>query len=686
MIPRKRQDDNNSASPASSHSNIDNIIAGEMSSRDSSPSVSSKGSDEKHSVTKDKDHKSHNKHHSSKSDQRSQLKESSSSSSHHSSGRKDKTDKSSSDKRNDSHSKSSHSSEKHSKHKQSENSHENHKSHKSEKSDKYKSESSHSFSNKKSESTSKHKHSSLHTDSSKTQHSSHNSKKSADKSNKLGKVSAKDLSLDELRAQVRQMKQEVEHVEKPKETTSTVASNVNPNMFKPHKDRQGVEMSEAEKRKAQILTKTQLILQRTKEKLARAKEEEKQPKKRLGKTSAGARKDKDDSAQVKSKSVCKDDDSDEDEPVNINFENSFNEEYLTQEPGSILKTIKSKIDEKLSSYNFPDKPAKERSPQKRKEKPVKEKNEKSSKERVKKEKHRLIEELKNQDRRELFGDKNSDSFHSSDDLNKNKIKKNKIVRRQQVQPPPMNFQDLLKLAETKSKEKVVEPEPIFQPPKKEERPMTKEERERLERQKESRRRVRQEELDLKKGKLPEDSNDPPSSSKLELADRVNSWLADNKKSSQKLPEKDGSKLKAALTGNHNVPNSEKFSKPGMISSKPSAFAKQNRIQEKEKSSKYDSENESVLSCKPSSSKPSSSKPSSSKPSKPINPYMDQPTNPWDRITGHMKKSNPKPGEMRSDKMKYRNDPKFSDRYAWANSAAPDKTAPRWSTLFAIPSS
>ena len=39
---------------------------------------------------------------------------------------------------------------------------------------------------------------------------------------------------------------------------------------------------------------------------------------------------------------------------------------------------------------------------------------------------------------------------------------------------------------------------------------------------------------------------------------------------------------------------------------------------------------------------------------------------------------------------YRNDPKFSDRFAWANSADPDQTAPRgavWSgsTLFAIPS-
>ena len=39
---------------------------------------------------------------------------------------------------------------------------------------------------------------------------------------------------------------------------------------------------------------------------------------------------------------------------------------------------------------------------------------------------------------------------------------------------------------------------------------------------------------------------------------------------------------------------------------------------------------------------------------------------------------------------YRNDPKFSDRYAWTNSADPDQTAPRgavWSgsALFAIPS-
>ena len=39
---------------------------------------------------------------------------------------------------------------------------------------------------------------------------------------------------------------------------------------------------------------------------------------------------------------------------------------------------------------------------------------------------------------------------------------------------------------------------------------------------------------------------------------------------------------------------------------------------------------------------------------------------------------------------YRNDPKFTDRQVWANSADPDQTAPRgavWSgaTLFAIPS-
>ena len=41
-------------------------------------------------------------------------------------------------------------------------------------------------------------------------------------------------------------------------------------------------------------------------------------------------------------------------------------------------------------------------------------------------------------------------------------------------------------------------------------------------------------------------------------------------------------------------------------------------------------------------------------------------------------------------LRYRNDPKFSDRYIWANSADPDQTAPKgavWSgsTLFAIPS-
>ena len=37
--------------------------------------------------------------------------------------------------------------------------------------------------------------------------------------------------------------------------------------------------------------------------------------------------------------------------------------------------------------------------------------------------------------------------------------------------------------------------------------------------------------------------------------------------------------------------------------------------------------------------------------------------------------------MRNVKSKcYRNDPKFSDRYAWANSADPDQTAPRSSLI------
>ena len=41
---------------------------------------------------------------------------------------------------------------------------------------------------------------------------------------------------------------------------------------------------------------------------------------------------------------------------------------------------------------------------------------------------------------------------------------------------------------------------------------------------------------------------------------------------------------------------------------------------------------------------------------------------------------------KSKAVSYRNDPKFLDRYAWANSADPDQTAV-WSgsTLFAIPS-
>ena len=34
---------------------------------------------------------------------------------------------------------------------------------------------------------------------------------------------------------------------------------------------------------------------------------------------------------------------------------------------------------------------------------------------------------------------------------------------------------------------------------------------------------------------------------------------------------------------------------------------------------------------------------------------------------------------------YHNEPKFSDRYAWVNSADPDQTARSGSALFAIPS-
>ena len=36
------------------------------------------------------------------------------------------------------------------------------------------------------------------------------------------------------------------------------------------------------------------------------------------------------------------------------------------------------------------------------------------------------------------------------------------------------------------------------------------------------------------------------------------------------------------------------------------------------------------------------------------------------------------------KQNYRNDPKFSDRYAWANSADPDQTAPRDHGLHCLP--
>ena len=662
VIPKKVSGDSNNNSPASAYSNPESI---QLSNEDVSPGRDTDNdlSDSKgYTSLKDKREKSHNRNHNSHSQkeessrpdkehrsrsghksnsasditnkdrERSSSKHkhgshSTSSNNYHSSGKsgdssdsKEKSNPSSSDKLNTSHSKSSHSSETQRKHSSSSSHRHISSKHSSELS---------------SESSSKHKHSSSKSSSSKSSHHSSSSSKSSDKVSKVSKVSAQDLSLEELRAQVKQLKQDLEPIKEKETEQSALSSSATPNMFQPYKNRQGVELDESEKRKAQILTKTQMILQRTKEKLAREQEEAKKPKKRLGKSSAGgSKKEKDSSGQIKSRSLCRDSESeDEDGPVNLNFENNFNEEYLTQEPGSILKTIKNKIDEKLSSYNFPEKPAKEKPVKEKKEKLVKEK---ILKEKIKKDKYKD----KHKDKRDSFEDTKIHSSNSSEDIKQTKVKKNKFFRRHQTQPPPMNFQDLLKLAEEKTKEKVIEPvESVFKiPKKKEERPMTQEERDRLERQKESRRRVREEELEFKKRKMNgEDINsDPLPVHKTDNADRVHAWLSENKKSSQSLPEKDGSKLKAALTGNHRVPILEQMAKPGMISSKPAAFSKQ--IQEKEKGKpKYDSENENVLSCGPSSS----SKPSS----KPANPYKGDSVNPWDRITAGMQK-NPKLGNFK----------------------------------------
>ena len=676
MIPKKVSGDSNNNSPASAYSNPESV---QLSNEDVSPGHNTDNdlSDSKgYTSLKDKRKKSHHRNHSSHSQteessrsdkehssrsgkdhrsksasditnkdrERSSSKHkhgshSASSNNYHSSGksgdnsdRKEKSNTSSSDKLNTSHSKSSHSSDSHRKHSSSDSKDSNHKT---DHSSSHRHVSSKHSSELSSESSSKHKHSSSKSSSSKSSHHSSSSSKFSDKINKVSKVSAQDLSLEELRAQVKQLKQDLEPIKEKETEQSALSSSATPNMFQPYKNRQGVELDESEKRKAQILTKTQMILQRTKEKLAREQEEAKKPKKRLGKSSAGgSKKEKDSSGQIKSRSLCRDSESeDEDGPVNLNFENNFNEEYLTQEPGSILKTIKNKIDEKLSSYNFPEKPAKEKPVKERKEKLVKEK---ILKEKIKKDKHKD----KHKDKRDTFEDTKIHSSNSSEDIKQTKVKKNKFVRRHQTQPPPMNFQDLLKLAEEKTKEKVIEPvESVFKiPKKKEERPMTQEERDRLERQKESRRRVREEELEFKKRKMNgEDINsDPLPVHKTDNADRVHAWLSENKKSSQNVPEKDGSKLKAALTGNHRVPILEQMAKPGMISSKPAAFSKQ--IQEKEKGkTKYDSENENVLSCGPSSS----SKPSS----RPANPYKGDSVNPWDRITAGMQK-NPKLGNFK----------------------------------------
>lgn len=302
--------------------------------------------------------------------------------------------------------------------------------------------------------------------------------------------------------------------------------------------------------------------------------------------------------KVKSRSIIKDDDDSDDDGPNPSLDLTFSTEVLRTESGDMIKDIKKKIDEKLGNYNFPDRPVKEIN-RKLKEKSLK--SDKKLKDRDGKsviDKHRTkLKDKKQMQRekvREMMRKDHQNNFYGGEsEEQRAKQKKPVIVRRNQPQPPPLNFSDLLKLAETKSKEKV--PEPVFKPPKKkeDERPMTQEEIDRKKRAEEHRKRRQEEEMGPK-SKAPAEA--PKSKG-------------------------DSSILKSALTGPQNKNSLQN-----------SSGAKQSTDQKPSKAS--------AAGAKVAGN--SGARQSSSGVKKPA--PQEESVNPWDRIYGQIKKNNPKPGK------------------------------------------
>jgi hypothetical protein len=271
------------------------------------------------------------------------------------------------------------------------------------------------------------------------------------------------------------------------------------------------------------------------------------------------------------------------------------------ESGDILKNIKKKIDAQLGNYNFPDKDPKERKIRKSSTNDRKEVH-KSRHDKIK-DKHK-----NNHDKKAKIKEMMRKDYQNNFSGGKEpKVKKPVIVRRFQQQPPSLNFNDLLKIAEKKCQEKV--PEPVFKIPKKvEERPLTQEEIDRRRRAEEVKQQRKEEELMY--------NNSMKQAGKSNASDK-----------SAMKSKSDSSLLKNALTG-----KSDRNS-PGP---RPNQSVRENKpMNPKDKKvSKYDVENDNVLVCRPSSSSGSVKA-----------QQVQESTNPFDRIYNQIKKNNPKPGNF-----------------------------------------
>ena len=284
--------------------------------------------------------------------------------------------------------------------------------------------------------------------------------------------------------------------------------------------------------------------------------------------------------------MVKDDDDSDDDAPNPNLDLSFTQDMMFNDSGDIMKDIKKKIDEKLGNYNFADRPLKER---KLKDKMLRQKLQARG--------ARRDQGCRITDKRQMQRDKvkammrrDHQSTFGGDSAGERRPKKPTIVRRNPAQPPPINFNDLLKIAETKCKEKA--PEPVIKIPKKvEERPLTQEELDRKRRAEDHKRR-RQEEEEAEKRRPSPDIAKPKT--------------------------KESSILKGALTG----PSGK---------SSPSFNSSSHKSSPAQKASKTQVLKPDIITNKPSTS--------TSKPA-----VKTETLNPWDRIYGQIKKNNPpKPG-------------------------------------------